>query len=92
MVVLFGRDQSVIARHIRNILEGELEHNSVYAKFAYTAEGGKTYQVDYYNLDVMISVGYHVKSECGVLFRKWATQTFRQNLVPGYTLKGVTAA
>jgi prophage maintenance system killer protein len=87
MVALFGRDQSVIARHIRNIFkEGELEHGSVYAKFAYTAEDGKTYQVDYYNLDVIISVGYRVKSARGVLFRKWATQTLKQHLVQGYTL------
>jgi len=87
MVALFGRDQSVIARHIRNIFkEGELEHDAVYAKFAYTAEDGKTYQVDYYNLDVIISVGYRVKSARGVLFRKWATQTLKQHLVQGYTL------
>uniref|UniRef100_E6QU35 Putative Death-on-curing family protein n=1 Tax=mine drainage metagenome TaxID=410659 RepID=E6QU35_9ZZZZ len=87
MVALFGRDQSVIARHIRNVFkEGELEHGSVYAKFAYTAEDGKTYQVDYYNLDVIISVGYRVKSARGVLFRKWATQTLKQHLVQGYTL------
>jgi prophage maintenance system killer protein len=87
MVALFGRDQSVIARHIRNIFkEGELEHGSVYAKFAYTAEDGKTYQVDYYNLDVIISVGYRVKSTRGVLFRKWATQTLKQHLVQGYTI------
>ncbi|MDD4928204.1 MAG: virulence protein RhuM/Fic/DOC family protein [Gallionella sp.] len=87
MAALFERDQSVIARHIRNIFkEGELEKNAVYAKFAYTAEDGKTYQVDYYNLDVIISVGYRVKSARGVLFRKWATQTLRQHLVQGYTL------
>ncbi len=87
MVMLFGRDQSVIARHIRNLFkEGELEHEAVYAKFAYTAEDSKTYQVDYYNLDVIISVGYRVKSPRGVLFRKWATQTLKQHLVQGYTL------
>jgi hypothetical protein len=62
MVMLFGRDQSVIARHIRNLFkEGELEHEAVYAKFAYTAEDGKTYQVDYYNLDVIISVAPSVR-------------------------------
>ncbi len=87
MVTLFGRDQSVIARHIRNIfVEDELEHESVHAKLAYTAEDGKTYQVDYYNLDVIISVGYRVKSIRGVLFRKWATQTLKQHLVQGYAL------
>ena len=59
MGFLFGRDQSVIARHIGNIFkEDELDRNSVYAKFAYTAGDGKTYQVAYYNLDVVISVGY----------------------------------
>jgi len=62
MVALFGREQSVIVRLIRNIFkEGELEHGSVYAKFAYTAEDGKACQVDYYNLDVIVSVGYRVK-------------------------------
>lgn len=87
MVVLFERDQSVIARHIHNIFkEGELDRTSVYAKFAYTAEDGKTYQVDYYNLDVIISVGYRVKSTRGIMFRKWATQTLKQHLIQGYTL------
>ena len=59
---LFGRDISVIGKHIRNIFkEGELIKDSVWAKFAYTASDGKTYQVDYYNLDVIISVGYRVR-------------------------------
>lgn len=63
MAELFQRDRSVIGKHIRNIFnEGELDKNSVWAKFAYTAADGKTYQVDYYNLDVIISVGYRVKS------------------------------
>ena len=79
MVELFGRDQSVIARHIRNIFkEGELVKDSVYAKFAYTAADGKTYQVDFYNLDVVISVGYRVKSQEGVRFRQWATKMLRE--------------
>jgi len=82
MVELFGRDQSVIARHIRNIFrEGELERESVYAKFAYTASDGKTYQVDYYNLDVIISVGYRVKSVQGTRFRQWATRMLRDLLL-----------
>ena len=68
MALLFGRDQSVIARHIGNIFkEGELDRNSVYAKNAYTASDGKTYQVAFYNLDVVISVGYRVKSVQGLL-------------------------
>lgn len=63
MAELFQRDRSVIGKHIRNIFkEGELKKESVWAKFAHTADDGKTYQVDYYNLDVIISVGYRVKS------------------------------
>lgn len=63
MAMLFDRDYKTISKHIRNIFkEGELEENSVVAKFATTAADGKTYQVDYYNLDVIISVGYRVKS------------------------------
>ena len=82
MVQLFGRDQSVIARHIRNVFkEGELERDSVYAKFACTAADGKTYQVDYYNLDVVISVGYRVKSVQGTRFRQWATRMLRDMLL-----------
>ena len=66
MVTLFGRDKSVISRHIRNIFnDQELLSDQVVAKFATTAEDHKTYQVDYYNLDVIISVGYRVKSQQG---------------------------
>ena len=84
MVVLFSRDQSVISRHISNIFkEGELDKNSVYAKFAYTATDGKTYDVEHYNLDVIISVGYRIKSKRGTAFRQWATPVLRE-----YTLKG----
>ena len=73
MSLLFGRDQSVIARHIGNIFkEGELDRISVHAKNAYTAADGKTYQVSFYNLDVVISVGYRVKSIQGTRFRQWA--------------------
>lgn len=82
MSLLFGRDQSVIARHIKNIFkEGELVKSSVYAKFAYTASDGKVYQVSYYNLDVTISVGYRVKSIEGTRFRQWATRVLRQMLL-----------
>ena len=67
---LFQRDKSVISRHIKNIFaEAELEEHSVVAKFATTATDGKTYQVDHYNLDVIISVGYRVKSHRGTQFR-----------------------
>jgi prophage maintenance system killer protein len=87
MVQLFERDKSVISRHLRNLFtEGELVRASVVAKNATTAADGKTYQVDYYNLDVIISVGYRVKSRRGVQFRQWATRTLKQHLVLGYTL------
>lgn len=69
MAKLFDRDKSVISRHIKNILKEELDI-SVIAKFATTASDGKIYQVDYYNLDMIISVGYRVKSKNGVIFRK----------------------
>ena len=84
---LFERERSVITKHIRNVFaEGELARESVCAKFAHTATDGKTYQVDYYNLDVIISVGYRVKSRRGVQFRQWATRTLKEHLVQGYTL------
>ncbi len=84
---LFGRERSVITKHIRNVFnEGELERDSVCANFAHTAADGKSYQVDYFNLDVIISVGYRVKSQRGVQFRKWATNLLKQHLVQGYTL------
>lgn len=87
MAQLFERDKSVISRHLRNVFtEGELERASVVAKNATTAADGKTYQVDHYNLDVVISVGYRVKSKRGVQFRQWATRTLKQHLVEGYTL------
>ena len=87
MAELFGRDRSVIGKHVRTIFkEGELQKESVWAKFAYTASDGKTYQVDYYNLDVIISVGYRVKSVQGTKFRIWATSILRQYLLQGYSV------
>lgn len=84
---LFGRERSVITKHIGNVFkEGELDRESVCAKFARTADDGKTYQTQHYNLDVIISVGYRVKSQRGVQFRQWATRTLKQHLVEGYTL------
>lgn len=84
---LFGRERSVITKHLRNIFaEGELEANSVRAKFAHTADDGKTYQVEHYNLDVIISVGYRVKSPEGTRFRIWANRILKDHLVQGYTL------
>ncbi|WP_240624219.1 virulence protein RhuM/Fic/DOC family protein [Chromatocurvus halotolerans] len=87
MCILFGRERSVVTKHIRNIFkEGELDRGSVCAKFAHTAEDGKIYQVDHFNLDVIISVGYRVKSPRGVQFRQWATRVLKDHLVQGYTL------
>jgi prophage maintenance system killer protein len=84
---LFGRDKSVISRHVNNVFrEGELARDSVVANFATTAADGKTYQVDYFNLDVIISVGYRVKSLQGTRFRQWATRVLREHLVQGYTV------
>lgn len=84
---LFGRERSVITKHIRNVFkEKELEAKSVCAKFAHTAEDGKTYQVDHFNLDVIISIGYRVNSKQGVQFRQWATGILRDHLVKGFTL------
>ena len=87
MAELFQRDRSVIGKHIRNIFkEGELKKESVWAKFAHTADDGKTYQVDYYNLDVIISVGYRVKSLRGTQFRIWATSILKEYMQKGFAL------
>ncbi len=93
MARLFGRDKSVISRHIKNIFEeDELERNEVVAKFATTTKHGaidgksQTHLVDYYNLDVIISVGYRVKSLEGVRFRKWATARIKEYIIKGYTI------
>lgn len=84
---LFGRDKSVVSRHLKNIFQSEeLIRDAVVANFATTASDGKTYQVDYYNLDVIISVGYRVNSKRGTQFRIWATNVLRRHLVEGYTL------
>ena len=87
MSELFQRDKSTISRHIKNIFsEGELSPDSVVANFATTAADGKTYQVDYYNLDVIISVGYRVKSLRGTQFRIWATKRLNEYIRKGFTL------
>ncbi len=85
MAKLFDRDKSVISRHIKNILEEELD-NSVVANFATTAKDGKKYQIDYYNLDMIISIGYRVKSKNGIIFRKWANKILKDYLLQGYAL------
>lgn len=84
---LFGRDKSVISRHIKNVFKaGELERNSVVAIFATTAADGKVYQVEYYNLDMILSVGYRVDSKQATHFRIWATTTLKHHLLQGYTI------
>jgi len=87
MAELFQRERSVITKHIRNLFEeGELAENSVCANYAQTAADGKTYQTVYYNLEVIISVGYRVKSHRGTQFRIWATQRLREYIIKGFTL------
>jgi len=87
MAELFERDKSVISRHLNNIFkEGELDRESVVANFATTAADGKIYKVDYYNLDMIISVGYRVNSKRGIQFRQWATQKLKDYLIQGYSL------
>ncbi len=83
---LFDRDKSVISRHIKNALNEELKREAVVAKFATTAKDGKTYQIDYYNLDMIISVGYRVKSQNGIIFRKWANKILKDYLLKGYAV------
>lgn len=82
MAELFQHDRSVIGKHVRNVFkEGELVKDSVWAKFAYTAADGKTYNVNYYNLDVIISVGYRIKSIQGTQFRIWATDILKEYML-----------
>ncbi len=87
MAELLDRDKSVISRHLGNVFQtGELAREAVVAKNATTASDGKTYQVDYYNLDAIISVGYRVNSKRGTQFRIWATTILKDHLVGGYSL------
>ena len=87
MAKLFQRDKSVISRHIRNIFaEGELVRDSVVAKNATTAADGKSYQIDFYNLDVIISVGYRVKSQRGVQFRIWTSRIIKEYMKKGFAM------
>lgn len=84
---LFGKDKSNISRHLKNIFtEGELDKNTVVAKSATTAADGKTYQVAYYNLDAVISVGYRVNSTRATAFRIWATERLKEYIIKGYAL------
>ena len=87
MAMLFGRDKSVISRHIKNALSEELKEISTVAKFATVQKEGNrtvTRDIEYYNLDMIISVGYRVKSQNGVIFRRWATQILKDYMLKGY--------
>ena len=86
MAELFDRDVKTIGKHVNNAIRDELAGLPVVAKFATTAADGKTYMVDYYDLDVIISVGYRVKSQRGVEFRKWANRVLRQYIMEGYAV------
>lgn len=87
MAELFEKNVRTINEHIRNVFrEGELEENSVIRKFRITAADGKSYETTHYDLDVVISVGYRVKSQRGVRFRQWATRVLREHLTQGYSL------
>ena len=92
MSKLFNRDKSVISRHIKNALNEELKDEMVIAKFATTTKHGaiegktQTHNVEYYNLDMIISVGYRVKSQNGVIFRKWATSILKEYMLKGYAV------
>ena len=84
---LFDRDIKTIGKHINNALKEELkDDNSVVAKFATTAKDGKKYNVEYYNLDVIISIGYRVKSSQGIVFRKWANKILKDYMLKGYAI------
>ena len=87
LALLFGRDKSSVSRHLRNIFaEGELDRDSVVAKIATTASDNKTYLVDYYNLDAIISIGYRIQSKTATHFRRWATARLKEYMVKGFTL------
>ena len=84
---LFGKDRKTITRHIQNIYkDGELEENSVCSFFEHTANDGKKYNVMFYNLDMIISVGYRVNSKQGIIFRKWATSILKDYMIKGYAV------
>ncbi len=84
--MLFDRDVKTIGKHIANVLSEELKGFSVVAKFATTASDGKVYLVEYYNLDMIISIGYRVKSKRGIQFRIWANKVLKEYLLRGYAV------
>ena len=86
IALLFDRDVKTIGKHINNALKEELEGTSVVAKFATTASDGKTYQMEYYNIEMITSVGYRVKSKRGIQFRIWANKVLKDYLLRGYSI------
>ena len=86
MSILFNRDKKTIGKHVNNALKEELAGFPVVAKFATTADDGKNYQTEYYNLDMILSVGYRVKSKRGIEFRRWATSVLKKYLLRGYAI------
>ena len=86
LALLFDRDVKTIGKHINNALKEELDGLSVIAKFATTASDGKTYQVEYYNIEMITSIGYRVKSKRGVQFRVWANKILKDYLLRGYSV------
>ena len=92
IAVLFGRDVKTIGKHINNALREELDGLSVVANFATTASDGKTYQVEYYNLDMILSIGYRVKSRQGIQFRQWANRILKEYLLKGYNINNYLAS
>ena len=93
LATLFGRDVKTIGKHVNNALREELKDDKqVIAKFATTAADGKTYQVEHYGLDMVMSVGYRVKSSRGVEFRKWANKVMKEYLMRGYAVNSRIAA
>ncbi len=86
IALLFDRDVKTIGKHINNTLKEELDGLSVVAKFATTASDGKTYQVEYYNIEMITSIGYRVKSKRGVQFRVWANKILKDYLLRGYSV------
>ena len=86
IAILFDRDVKTIGKHIANVLKEELRSFSVVANFATTASDGKVYQVEHYSLDIIISVGYRVKSQRGIQFRIWANKVLKEYLLKGYVV------
>ena len=87
MAKLFDRDRKTITRHIQNIYkDGELQENQVCSFFEHTANDGTVYNTQFYNLDMIISIGYRVKSKNGIIFRKWATSILKDYMIKGYAV------